>query len=189
MAIFSDDEVIRSVISGRTRDFEILVERYKHRIVNFINKMIYDHDEAQNISQDVFLKVFETLKKYKMQDNFQAFLFTIAKNLTLNYIKKQKRITYFSSLLPRSGDAKHFSYEAGQENRIINQEDEALLLMGLRQLNENQRLALIMKIYLRWSYNRIAEVTGWSIPKLETLISRGRTNLVKFMQEKRKQGV
>ena len=52
--VFSDDDVVRSVREGNTRNFEILIDRYKHKIINFIYRMIYDFDEAQSLSQDVF---------------------------------------------------------------------------------------------------------------------------------------
>jgi hypothetical protein len=73
--VFSDDDVVRSVREGNTRNFETLIDRYKNKIINFIHKMIYDYDEAQSLSQDVFLKVYETINRYEMQGNFQAFIF------------------------------------------------------------------------------------------------------------------
>ena len=54
---------------------------------------------------------------------------------------------------------------------------EELLTAALKTLNENQRIALIMKVYLEFSYNQIAEITGWSVPKIETLISRAKSGL------------
>ena len=186
MKTFSDDEIIQSVIEGRTQNFEIIVERYKKKITNFINKMIYDHDEAQNIAQDVFLKVYETLKKYKKENNFSAFIFTIAKNLTLNYIKKSKRTVMFSTFLSKQSGEKHFSYQAQQEEKYRESQDEERLITALKELKENQRLALILKVYLDFSYKKIADVTGWSIPKIETLIFRAKSNLKNkiFLQEK-----
>lgn len=184
--VFSDDEIIQSVREGRTQNFNILVDRYKKKIVNFINKMIYDYDEAQNIAQDVFLKVYETLGKYEMQDNFQAFIFTIAKNLTLNHIKKQKRTIMFSSFFSKDAENKYFHYDPEQEERLQNSQDEELLSAALKELNENQRIALILKVYLNFSYKKIAEITSWSIPKIETLISRAKSNLkTKFFLQER----
>ncbi|MCI0470052.1 MAG: RNA polymerase sigma factor [Candidatus Aminicenantes bacterium] len=187
MNTFSDDQIIRSVKEGRTQDFAVLVERYKKKIVNFINRMIYDYDEAQNIAQDVFLKVYETINKYKMEDNFSAFIFTIARNLTLNYIKKTKRTVTLSSFFSKQTEEKHFSSDAQQEEKYLENHDEETLVASLKELNENQRLALILKVYLDFSYKRIEEVTGWSVPKIETLISRAKNNLRNnfFLQEKR----
>jgi len=175
--VFSDDDVVCSVREGNTRNFEILVDRYKKKIINFIHKMIFDHDEAQSLAQDVFLKVYESIKKYKSQDTFQAYIFTIAKNITLNYIKKQKRVFLFSGFL--SGDAENRPYQAEETQCAAMEKDqqEEMLTAALKNLNENQRIALIMKVYLDFSYKKIAGITGWSIPKIETLISRAKSNI------------
>jgi RNA polymerase sigma-70 factor (ECF subfamily) len=181
--VFSDDDVVRSVREGNTRDFEILIDRYKNKIINFIHKMIYDYDEAQSLAQDVFLKVYETGKRYEMRDNFQAFIFTIAKNITLNYIKKQKRVLFFSSFSPggsnAAGEYENRYFQAGETQQAEMEKDqqEEILTAALKTLNENQRIALIMKVYLEFSYQQIAEITGWSVPKIETLISRAKSTL------------
>lgn len=181
--VFSDDDVVRSVRAGNTRDFETLIDRYKNKIINFIHKMIYDYDEAQSLSQDVFLKVYETIDRYQIQDNFQAFIFTIAKNITLNYIKKQKRVLFFSNFAPghssdtREYENKYFRTGETQQAAMERDQQEEVLTAALKALNESQRIALIMKVYLEFSYQQIAEITGWSVPKIETLISRAKSSL------------
>ena len=175
--VFSDDDIVRSVQEGNTRNFEILVERYKKKIINFIHKMIFDYDEAQSLAQDVFLKVYETISKYKSQDTFHTFIFTIAKNKTLNYIKKQKRVLLFSGFLSGEVKSKHIRAEETQYAAMEKKQQEEMLTTALKNLNENQRIALIMKVYLDFSYKKIAEITGWSIPKIETLISRAKSNI------------
>ena len=185
--MFSDDEVIAAVKAGQVQNFEVLINRYNKKIINFINQMIYDYDEAQNIAQDVFIKVYETLHKYNEEGNFQAFIFTIARNFTLNYIKTAKRIVSFSSFFSQKVEDQYFRYEPTQFNEINQAEKDQQLMSALKELNENQRLALILKIYLNFSYKRIAKITGWSIPKIETLISRAKGSLKNkiLLQEKK----
>jgi RNA polymerase sigma-70 factor, ECF subfamily len=145
--------------------------------------MIFDYDEAQSLAQDVFLKVYESLKRYKSQDNFQAFVFTIAKNLTLNYIKKQKRFLWFSGNSSENSEEKHYRTEETQQQYIEKNQQEIMMTEALKTLKENQRIALIMKVYLDFSYKRIEEITGWSIPKIETLISRAKSSLIASIRE------
>jgi len=180
--IISDDDVIRSVKSGRISDFEILIDRYKVRIVNFIYRMILDYDEAQSISQDVFFKIFTNIKKFREEDNFNSFIFTIAKNMTLNYIKKSKRSIRLSTLFKRTNDNSLASSDESGDAKVEKEEKEKLLDLGLKSINEDQRLALIMKIYLRLSYKDICDITGWSEPKVETLIFRAKKNLINFVK-------
>lgn len=175
--IFSDDHVVRSVREGNTRNFEILIDRYKKKIINFIYRMIFDYDEAQSLAQDAFLKVYESIPNYESRENFQAFIYTVAKNITLNYIKKQKRVQFFSSFLPGKTEENVFRTESTQHAVMEKDGQEQMMLAALKELNENQRLALILKVYLDFSYNRIADITGWSVPKIETLISRAKGKL------------
>lgn len=176
-SVFSDDDIVRSVREGNTRNYEILIDRYKNKIINFIHKMIFDYDEAQSLAQDAFLKVYETIPKYKAQDNFQAFVFTVAKNLTLNHIKKQKRVRFLSGFQPGQTEDSVFRTEETQTAAMEKTQQEQMMTAALRNLKENQRIALVLKVYLDFSYKRIADVTGWSVPKIETLISRAKSSL------------
>ncbi|MCK4836052.1 MAG: RNA polymerase sigma factor [Candidatus Aminicenantes bacterium] len=189
--MLSDDEVIQSVQNGHIQDFEVIVNRYEKLILNFIYKMISDYEEAQNITQDVFLKVFKTLNRYQRKDNFQAYIFTIAKNLTLNDIKKRKRVVFLSTLLRGNRADDYFRHDEDFQGHLEKEMREHQLTSAIKSLNENQRIALILKVYLRFSYKRIAEITGWSTPKIETLISRAKSQLKNkiFLQEKGIQNV
>jgi RNA polymerase sigma-70 factor (ECF subfamily) len=174
---YSDDDIVRSVREGYTRNYEILIDRYKKKIVNFIHKMIFDYDEAQSLAQDAFIKVYQSIPRYRSLDNFQSFIFTVAKNITLNYIKKQKRTQFFSSFLSPSEENKHFHTKDIQHALMEKHQQDEIISAAIKNLNENQRLALILKVYLDFSYQKIEEITGWSIPKIETLISRAKANL------------
>jgi RNA polymerase sigma-70 factor (ECF subfamily) len=182
----SDDEIITSVLEGRNRDFEILIHRYSGKIINFINTMTADRDEAQSIAQDVFFKIYENLPYYKKQNNFSAFIFKIAKNMTLNWLHRQKRTVFFSRLLGREFDQAPFKQASTHVVDPEQSERDEKIIQNLRRLPEEQRIALILKIYLEFSYEQIREISGWSIPKIETLISRAKSRLKKNinLQEK-----
>lgn len=183
--MISDDDVIQSVLDGKVQNFELIIDRYNLKIINFVNKMISDYDEAQNITQEIFLKLYENLKKYKMEGSFKTFIFTIARNSTLNYIKRRKRVMFFSQMPSRHCIDNYFVSKDEPEKAIEKKEKDSELLSALYKLKENQRLALILKVYLEMSYKEIADITGWSISKIETLISRAKGNLKKILQESR----
>lgn len=182
----SDDEVVSAVLAGRRQDFAILVSRYSGKIVHFIARMTQDRDEAQSIAQDVFLKIFQNLPYYRRENNFSAFIFKIAKNMTLNWLKREKRTVFFSRLLDRDFHKAPFRQEPPRFSAQDRSEREDVVSRGLLLLPEEQRLALILKVYLEFSYKQIREVTGWSVPKIETLISRAKGRLKKSisLQEK-----
>jgi RNA polymerase sigma-70 factor (ECF subfamily) len=174
-----DDEIIASVLEGRTRDFEILVRRYSGKIIRFIAAMTADRDEAQSIAQDVFIKIYENLPYYRKQDNFSAFVFKVARNMTLNWLQRQKRIVLFSRLLGRESEQVPERPAPARADDAEAAERDEIITRHLRRLPEEQRLALILKVYLEFSYREIQEVSGWSVPKIETLISRAKSRLKK----------
>jgi len=175
----TDDEVVAAVLGGRSRDFEILVRRYSSRIIHFIARMTADSDEAQSIAQEVFLKIFQNLAYYRAQNNFSAFIFKIARNMTLNWLNRQKRTVFFSRLLGRELDKAPFRQETPRFSPQDRREREDAVTRNLMLLSEEKRLALILKVYLEFSYKQIHEVTGWSVPKIETLISRAKSRMKK----------
>jgi len=187
----SDDDLIRSVLAGETSDFEPLIERYGAKLVHFVQRMIQDRDEAENLSQETFVKVYEHLPYYRAENNFSAFLFRIAKNLTLNHIKRQKRLTFFSSLTGHELEQREFLQHREPAEPLEEDRRQSSLETALRSIPEEQRLALILKVYMEMSYKEIATVTGWSIPKIETLISRAKSGIRKkiSLQEKEKTDV
>ncbi len=166
----SDDDIVLSVLEGRTRDYEVLVRRYSRRIVHFVGRMTGDNDEAHSIAQDVFLKIYESLPRYRRENNFSAFIFKVARNMTLKYLKRRQRTDFISRLLGSDQDRAPFRQEPPR------------LYRQLRRLGEEQRLALVLKVYLEFSYRQIREVTGWSVPKIETLISRAKSRLKKSLR-------
>jgi RNA polymerase sigma-70 factor (ECF subfamily) len=175
----TDDEVVASVLGGRSQDFEILVRRYSTKIIHFIARMIADPDEARSIAQEVFLKIYLNLAYYRPQNNFSAFIFKIARNMTLNWLGRQKRTVFFSRLLGREMDKAPFRQEAPRLSAQDQSERDEAVTRGLMLLSEDQRLALILKVYLEFSYKQIRAVTGWSVPKIETLISRAKNRMKK----------
>ncbi|MBN2399648.1 MAG: RNA polymerase sigma factor [Candidatus Aminicenantes bacterium] len=175
----NDDAIITSVLEGRTADFEILIKRYSAKIITFISSMTADRDEARSIAQDVFLKIYQNLPYYKKQNNFSAFIFKIAKNMTLNWLNRQKRTVFFSRLLGREFNQPQFRQAPAQTLDPEAAERDEKINRSLRSLPEDQRIALILKVYLELSYKQIQEISGWSIPKIETLISRAKSRMKK----------
>jgi len=141
--------------------------------------MTADNDEAKNITQDVFFKIYQNLAYYRPQNNFSAFIFKIARNMTLNWLNRQKRTVFFSRLLGRELDRAPFRQEAPRFSPQDQRDREDTVTRNLMLLSEEQRLALILKVYLEFSYKQIREVTGWSVPKIETLISRAKGRMKK----------
>ena len=180
--MLTDDQIIESVKNGHIDNFETLIIRYEKKILNFIYKMIMDKDEAENLTQDTFLKVYSNLGKYQSDGKFAPFLFRVAKNLVINHIKRERKNISFSNFFSVHKKEPEIKNGITPLEQLEKKEVDELLKKYISHLKENQRIALIYKFSYDYSYKEIAQLTGWSIPKIETLVHRAKKTLKKNFQ-------
>jgi RNA polymerase sigma-70 factor (ECF subfamily) len=178
-----DAALMLRVKQGDTAAFTELVEKYKQPVMNLAYRTLRDATEAEDLAQNVFVQVYKSASRYKSTAKFSTWLFTIARNLCLNEIRRRSRHP------AESLDAPH----PEQEDQPLQQfEDKKTfsppesLLQGelaknidraLADLPENQRSAILLCRQDELSYEEIAEVLGCSVSATKSLIHRGRETL------------
>ena len=184
--MISDDSIIQSVQNGHVKDFENIIIRYEKKILHYTYKMLYNQEDAENITQEAFLKVFKNLKNYKCNGKFSAFIFRISRNLVINYIKRESRKSSFSSFFEKKNEDNFLIDYNSPQSHLENTEKTGNLEKLIMELKEDQITALVYKFDFNYSYKKISEITGWSVAKIETLVYRAKKNLKNKinMQEK-----
>ena len=86
----TDEALVRSVLSGDRDRFELLVERYQTRLVNYLYRMVRNLEEAHDLSQEVFIRVYQALDRYDSQYRFSTWLFRVAQNAAIDVIRKRR---------------------------------------------------------------------------------------------------
>lgn len=157
MEELSDSELVDLFRKGQERVFNLLVERHKEKIYYLALRMVRNHQDALDISQDTFLKAYKNLKNFKGESTFFAWLYRIACNLCLNFIKREKFQSFLSfgdltKPLSRPKDSPDFSYERNQLSEAI---DEAI-----NHLPPQQRIAFILHHYEGLPHHKIAQLLG-----------------------------
>lgn len=171
------------VKQGDAAAFTELVEKYKQPIMNLVYRTIHDPTEAEDLAQNVFVQVFKSAPRYKSTAKFSTWLFTIARNLCLNEIRRRSRHPAESLDVPHPEqedqplrqfeDKKTFSPpESLLQGELVSKIDEALA-----DLPENQRSAILLCRQEDLSYEEIAEILGCSVSATKSLIHRGRETL------------
>lgn len=180
-----DSVLVRDYISGDERALETLIKRHNQRILSFIYSKVLDRDVAEDIFQDTFIKVINTLKRgsYSEEGKFLPWVMRIAHNLIIDYFRKNKRMPKFEG----NDDFNIFSVigddKLNAEGALIKEQIESDLGSLIEELPEDQKQVLIMRIYKDMSFKEISENTGVSI---NTALGRMRyalINLRKIIQK------
>ena len=178
-----DAGLMLRVKRGDREAFELLVDKYKQPVTNVIYRTLGDATEAEDLAQNVFVQVYKSAHRYQVSAKFTTWLFTIARNLCLNEIRRRSRHPADSLDAPHPEhedqplrqfeDAKTFS----PPDALLHGELEQKIQQALSELPENQRLAILLCRQDELSYEDIARVLGCSLSATKSLIHRGRETL------------
>jgi RNA polymerase sigma-70 factor (ECF subfamily) len=179
-----DTRLMIGVRDDQPGAFEELVERYQNRLVAVLHHLVGNAEEAEDLAQEVFLRVYRARKKYRARCKFSTWLFTIANNLAINTLRSRKRRPVVPLNTRDSGPlgprpAEQLVLDSGSQpsQRMQQQELAAIVRQALDGLNERQRMAVLLNKFEDMSYAAIAEIMGLSSKAVKSLLCRARTNL------------
>jgi RNA polymerase sigma-70 factor (ECF subfamily) len=170
----SDVNLMLAFCSGDELSFVELLNRFEKPLLNFIYKFIGNRTEAEDLTQDVFVKVYQAKKYYYPKGALKSWLYTIAANMCLNYKRKK---------MPISFDEKIYAAQENPspEETLEKNEKTQLIKNALAKLPKNQRLVLILAKFENRSYKEIADILDCSVSSVESLLFRARQNLKKML--------
>jgi RNA polymerase sigma-70 factor (ECF subfamily) len=186
------DPDIRLMLRVRADDpaaFAELVERFQHRLVGVMHHLVGNADEAEDLAQEVFLRVYRTRKKYTPKAKFSTWLFTIANNLALNALRDRQRrpvlpleVRESGPLGPRPAENAAAARDEPPAHNLQQQELADVIRRALDGLNERQRVAIVLNKFEDMNYADIAEVMGLTVKAVKSLLSRARMKLREALQ-------
>ena len=169
--------------------FEELVQHYQQRLVGVLHHLIGNLEEAEDLAQEVFLRVYRARKKYRAKCKFSTWLFTIANNLALNSLRARQRKPVVPLNTRDSGPlgprpAEQMIHDSANQpvKRVQQQELAAVIQEALQGLNERQRLAVLLNKFEDMNYAEIAEAMGLTTKAVKSLLCRARNNLREALQ-------
>jgi len=164
--------------------FEELVERFQRRLVGVMHHLVGNPEEAEELAQEVFLRVYRSRAKYRPRSKLSTWLFTIANNLALNCLRSRQRKPVVplntrdsGPLGPRPAEQLVSDDGTGPSQKMEKKELAAVIQQALGGLNERQRLAVVLNKFEDMNYAEIAEVMGLTTKAVKSLLSRARENL------------
>ena len=181
-----DAELMQRTATGDERAFEELIERHESRVIGTIAKLLGDTNAAEDLAQQVFIRVWQSAPRYVASAKFTTWLLTITRNLVFNETRRRSR----ARLVPmehEDGSPREFpDLRLLQPGANLQEKElQAAISAAIASLPEQQRLALILRRYEDLSYEEIAAVLGTTVPSVKSLLFRARdelrSKLEKFM--------
>ena len=194
------DPDVRLMLRVRDDDaqaFEELVRRYQQRLIGVLEHLVRGKDVAEDLAQEVFLRVFRARKRYKPGAKFSTWLFTIANNVASNAVRNRARrreVDVSTVMGPqREGNPLEEMVAAASGLMPARQLDKLeraeIVKLAVDALNERQRMALLLAKFEGLSYEEIAQVMQLSPQAVKSLLSRARRNLRDLLQPYMDEGV
>jgi len=169
-------EIVAKILKGDKQAYALLIDEYKSPIYNLAYRMTTNVEDADDITQETFLRAYQYLWRYDPRNKFFTWLYTLAFNLIKNHLRKNKNRKLSDELNASSLTDNNPS----TEQKLI--EDQEIMAYLLR-LEEEPRALLIMKYQEELSFDEIAGITGKSVSAVKMRIYRGLERLRELMKE------
>lgn len=176
-----DEVLVGEFNKGKVETFGILFERYKKGIFNLCLRMLGKYEEAEDITQDIFVKVYENLNSFKGESSFKTWLYRIGTTTCIDSLRKRKSFWNYLSKMTKMNEQKIENIPEYGEKEWVQK--------ILKTLPENQRLMLILRYVQGFSSKETAEILNCSEGSLKVKLFRARENFKKQSEKYLKEGV
>jgi RNA polymerase sigma-70 factor, ECF subfamily len=177
----TDVQLMLDVKGGDEQSFELLLQRYRTPLVNFLFRMVKNREQAEDLAQEVFIRVYRAREEYVPTAKFTTWLFRIATNLALNSLRDHRHQKLEMSIdAPLTSDAEDGDerpFEVADKHRTVEQElveeeRKKMIRRAIEKLPEKQRAAVLLHKYQELDYAEIAKILSCSESALKSLLFR-----------------
>jgi RNA polymerase sigma-70 factor (ECF subfamily) len=182
----TDPELIQALLNKQQDAFRLLVDRYKDRMYNTILSFVQNVEDAEDLVQDVFIKLFENIHQFKGDAQLATWMYKIAVTHSIDFIRKKKRKKRAGIILTWLGVGEKEILQPTEFNHpgVIAEHKElaAVLFKAIEQLVENQKTAFLLQKVEGLSVLEIAKILQCNEGAVESLLSRAKANLKKILR-------
>jgi RNA polymerase sigma-70 factor, ECF subfamily len=184
----SDEELMRRTQNKDRQAFEILYERYHASVLSYLYRMLGNLEDVESIAQEVFLRAFRFAPTYRFPQKFSTWLFTITRNLAINYSRRRKRspVRNVTELNLEGVDISGDPWQVAQRatDDVEKQEEIARVLKALDDLPNDQKEVIVLGVFQDLSYAEMEEITGTKAVTLRSRMFHGLKRLARMISAK-----
>ena len=176
-----DKLYIEEVLSGSVNAYSYIVDYHKNKAYNLAFRICGNHEEAEEVAQDSFMKAYRSLGSFKMKSSFSTWLFRIVYNTAISYVRKKKK--GILSLEDFPADATDFMGENPSEEETEKEYRTALVNFALQKLNDDERGLISLFYYEEMSTDEVASVTGITASNVKVKLFRARQKMLEVIEK------
>lgn len=176
----SDEALIGQFLNGSRVSYELLVQRYKQRIFEFIYFQIKQHNhDAEDLTQEVFIEFYKKAANFRNESKFSTYLFSIAKNIVLNYFRASSRRFSFYQIFHKAEEEK----ATNLQEQYLYEADQQQIVLALNRLSADERQIIYLCDKEDFSYLQISEILNIKIGTVRSRISTARKRVISTLRE------
>ena len=176
----TDEELVAAILDGEAALYTDLVERYRGRLINYLNRFLGNVQESEELSQEVFLRVYRALDRYNPKYRFSTWLFRVAKNAAIDLIRKRRLKLVPMQRVGLDGKAHEREFESEERDpyrTLRNVERRQAIGAAIDGLKEEYRELIQLRHFAEMTYEEIAEFKGMPLGTVKNKLFRGRRML------------
>jgi RNA polymerase sigma-70 factor (ECF subfamily) len=183
----SDNELVEAARSGDEDAFAEIVARYRGQITNFLYRFLNDYEEAVDLAQETFVRVYFALERYRTDHAFSTYIYRIASNLAISELRKRKKRRLMSLTGLFQGEDREAEYQPEDtstlpDQLLVESERDRVVAKAIATLPEKYRLPVVLRDVEQRSYEEVAAIMGLGLGTTKSRISRGRGLLKEKLQ-------
>jgi RNA polymerase sigma-70 factor (ECF subfamily) len=183
----TDSEVVAAYLAGDRRSFDALVDRYERRLLNFVFRTIGDRERAEDLVQEVFIRVHRHLHRFDQTKKFSTWIYTIASNLAKNELRNRSRnpLVLFQTIRKdQDGDQRPLQFEDAHsrpDDLYRRRHLRELVGWAVAQLPEHHRIVFVLRELEGKTYEEIAEITDCNLGTVKSRLNRARARFASII--------
>jgi RNA polymerase sigma factor (sigma-70 family) len=178
--------LIEELKQGNEAAFKTIVETWQDMVYNTAIGIVQNAEDAEDISQEVFVQVYESIHTFKGEAKFSTWLYKITVTKTMDHIrrkKRKKRFAFIQSIFGANDEIVHEPPDFHHPGVALDKKETAAeLFRAIEQLPENQKIAFTLNKLEGLNYQQVSEIMNTTVPSIESLLHRAKNNLKKLLE-------